>query len=156
VTTLTRFYESEEKEGNVPTFIEKEFSVLLDQNKIRGRWDRIDIREGRVTIIDYKSSNVRTQEKANQEIRKNLQLSIYAYAYRKIEGKIPEQIQLYFLDSGLIGSLEKTEKDLEKTVEQIRVVAAGIRKGDFAPKPTFIACRYCPYREICPYTATKE
>lgn len=156
LATLTRFYESQEKEGKVPTFIEKEFSVLLDQNKIAGRWDRIDVRDGSVTIIDYKSSNVQTQEKAKQEIRKNLQLSIYAYAYREIEGKIPDQIQLYFLESGLVGSLAKTEKDLEKTMEQIRAVAAGIRKGDFAPKPTFIACRYCPYRGICPYTATQD
>jgi DNA helicase-2/ATP-dependent DNA helicase PcrA len=156
LATLTRFYEREEREGVLPTYVEREFSFQLDKNRIAGRWDRIDEGDGSVTIIDYKSSNVQTQEKADQEIRKNLQLSLYAYAYWQIEGRIPDRVELHFLESGLTGSLSKTEEDLEKTVEEIRRVASGIRSGDFGPRPTYIACRYCPYREICPYTATQE
>ena len=156
MATLTRFFEQEERSGLVPTFVEKEFSFLVGRNKISGRWDRIDDRDGSITIIDYKTSNVHTQEKADQEIRKNLQLSIYAYAYWRIEGKLPDRIELHFLESGLIGSNIKTEEDLQKTEEEILKVASGIRSGDFKPKPTYIACRYCPYREICPFTATQD
>jgi len=38
----------------------------------------------------------------------------------------------------------------QRAVDAIREVEAGIRAGDFSPKPSFGACRPCAYREICP------
>ena len=37
--------------------------------------------------------------------------------------------------------------------ERIRAAASGIRRRDFAPQPTWMACGQCPFREICPHTA---
>jgi len=79
-------------------------------------------------------------------------LALYALAYRAQSGKIPERLELHFLESGLIGRTRKTEGDLEKTVGRIETIASGIRAGDFAARPTYMACRYCAYQSICPYT----
>jgi DNA helicase-2/ATP-dependent DNA helicase PcrA len=154
--TLRRFFEKEEASQTVPAAIEKSFKFFvgtgLQAAKVTGRWDRIDEIDGNVCVIDYKSSNVRTQKKADGETKKSLQLSIYALAYREQHGKTPDRLELHFLETGLVGRTQKTELDLEKTAGLIQKVAAGVRAGDFAARPSYMACRYCAYQEICPNT----
>ena len=54
----------------------------------------------RVTITDYKSSDVRDPAKARQRARESLQLQIYAMGYEAMTGRLPDAIALYFLESG--------------------------------------------------------
>ena len=147
---LLRFYSAEEKRGSRPLYIEKDFSFMLDDNKIRGRFDRIDKDEGGAIIMDFKTSELSRQQDADKRSRDSLQLSIYALAYRNIFGELPKLVQLYFLESGLIGSSERDEEGLRKIQDKIRGVAAGIRSRLFEAKPEYMACRYCAYNQICP------
>ncbi|MFZ3090817.1 MAG: ATP-dependent DNA helicase [Nitrospirota bacterium] len=149
IEALKRFFEKEEKAGILPTYIEKEFNFFIGKNKITGRWDRVDENNGTGHIIDYKSSEVKDQKTADEKTRKNLQLSIYALAYREIHGRLPDRVHLYFLESGIIGSAEPKEKDIEKTIEKINTVAAGIRQRIYAAKPDYNNCEYCAYQNIC-------
>ncbi len=151
--TLTRFYELEEKRKEMPTHIEKDFSFMLDNNRVLGRWDRIDVVDDFVKIIDYKSSEVRDSKEANKKTKESLQLAIYAMAYRERFGRLPDEVELRFLESDIAGSAVFTEKDLEKTRAHILEAAEGIRTRDYAARPTYLACQYCAYREICPKTA---
>ena len=154
--TLRRFLQNEEASGVVPVAVEKGFKFFIDPGpdaaKVTGRWDRIDETDGEVVVIDYKSSNIPTQKKADEETQKSLQLSIYALAYQKQHHKIPDGVELHFLESGRVGHAKKTEADLEKTADLIRKVATGIRSGDFSARPSYMACRYCAYQNICPHT----
>ena len=152
-TVLNQFYEREEARGVLPTMVEESFKFVVGPNIISGRWDRIDERNGNAFIIDYKSSHVSDQKKANRATRGSLQLSIYTLAYQARTGKLPAEVQLHYLESGLIGHAIPKEKDTQKTREMINRAAAGIRAQDFTAKPTFMACSYCAYREICPYTS---
>ena len=54
----------------------------------------------RVTITDYKSSDVRDPAKARQRARESLQLQIYAMGYEAMTGRLPDAIALHFLESG--------------------------------------------------------
>jgi len=148
---LKLFYERQEASDNIPTFVEKDFSFPLGNNRVRGRWDRVDVKDGTTVIIDFKSSDVREQKEADRRVKESLQLSIYALAYKEVYGKMPERVELHFLESGLIGRCEKNEDDLKETIEKIKIVADGIRQKIFEAKPQYIACRYCAYSEICPY-----
>ncbi len=150
--TLRRFYETEAASTIRPSAVEKSFKFFVRGTKVTGRWDRIDESDGEVRIIDYKSSQIRTQKRADEEARKSLQLSLYALAYREQRGKIPERVELHFLDSGLIGRATRTERDFDKTAAQIEKVAAGIRAGDFKARPSYMACQYCAFQSICPNT----
>jgi DNA helicase-2/ATP-dependent DNA helicase PcrA len=154
--TLRRFFQREEASGVLPAAVEKSFKFFVGPSreavKVTGRWDRIDEIDGNVCVIDYKSSNIKTQKKADDETKKSLQLSIYALAYREQHGKMPDRLELHFLESGRIGRTQKTDRDLEKTAELIQKVASGIKAGDFAARPSYMACRYCAYQDICPYT----
>lgn len=140
----------DEKDRNPPTHVEKEFSFLFEKNLIRGRWDRIDIDNGEVVIIDYKTSEVDSDVNARRKAKESLQLSLYALAYRERFGRLPDRLELRFIESGLTGVTIKKEKDMEETIEIIRETAGRIRKKDFEARPAYMACGYCAYQFICP------
>jgi DNA helicase-2/ATP-dependent DNA helicase PcrA len=177
---LRRFRAEQLKPGAViPAYVERDFSFSLDGDRVRGRWDRVDIEPAddngpaepastasphadtvsptlgltgreRVTITDYKSSDVRDPVKARQRARESLQLQIYAMGYEALTGRLPDYLQLHFLDSGLVGRVEVDPKRLARARKKIAVAAAGMRARDYSAKPDRMACSYCPFREICP------
>ncbi len=153
---LRRFVAEEERSGLVPTAVERPFSFFLETTKVVGRWDRVDERDGLVTIIDYKSSAIRDQKEADRRARESLQLAIYALAYHEMHDRTPDAVELHFLESALVGSARKDRTDLEGTRGQIGEVARGIRVRDFHATPGYMQCGFCAFREICPSTAYRE
>ena len=147
---LKLFYERQEASDNIPTFVEKDFSFPLGNNRVRGRWDRVDVKDGTTVIIDFKSSDVRTQEAADKKAKDSMQLSIYALAWAQMFQVLPHRVELHFLDTGLIGSVQKTVKDLDKVWGKIETVAEGIRADNYKAKPSSFTCGYCAYSEVCP------
>jgi len=143
------FFREEESRKLIPTLVEKEFSFIMDNIKVKGRWDRMDERPEGAVLIDYKSSAVTSREDADRKTKESLQLGIYALAYFKSQERLPLAVELHFLESGMIGSFKPDEKKIQKTEEQIKQAAQGIRSGDFAPNPQYNACLYCPFNNIC-------
>jgi DNA helicase-2/ATP-dependent DNA helicase PcrA len=109
----------------------------------------------RVTITDYKSSDVRDPVRARERARESLQLQIYAMAYQAETGRLPDALQLWFLESGLVGRVQVEEKRLDKARDSIRKAAGGIRARRFQATPEYMACGYCAFRDICPASAAK-
>ena len=156
VEALTRFYHEEEASGARPAAVEQEFGFALGATKVRGRFDRVDHTPAGVVIIDYKSSDVTEQKKADQRARESLQLQIYALAQQEMTGRRPALVELRFLESGLGGRHRPTEDDLKSAAAAVEAAATGIRARRFAATPSYQTCRYCPYNQICPSTATRE
>ena len=171
----------------IPAYVERDFAFTLNGDRIRGRWDRVDVEPGVatgaipgevscspglepdvveptlallppevVTITDYKSSDVRDPDKARQRARDSLQLTIYAMGWQAMTGRLPDAVQLSFLESGLVGRAVVDERRLARGRAQIETAATGIRARDFAPKPDPLACSYCPFREICPASVARR
>jgi ATP-dependent DNA helicase UvrD/PcrA len=186
---LRRFRDEQLQPGAVvPAYVERDFSFLLDGDRVRGRFDRVDIvarapgeaahepapaeADGEfaadvveptlglapehVVITDYKSSDVRDPAKARERARNSLQLSIYAMAYEAMTGRLPDEVALHFLETGLVGRSPVDRKRIDKAREAVRGAAAGIRVREFGPKPDYIACGFCAYREICPSSAARR
>jgi DNA helicase-2/ATP-dependent DNA helicase PcrA len=107
----------------------------------------------RVTITDYKSSDVRDAVKARKRTRESLQLQIYAMGYEAMTGRLPDRLQLHFLDSGVVGRVDVDAKRLAKARRTMATAAAGIRAREYAATPDRITCSYCPFRTICPSSA---
>ncbi len=156
VEALTRFYHEEEASGQKPTDVEREFGFALGPTRVRGRFDRVDDTPEGTVVIDYKSSDVTEQKKADQRARESLQLKMYALAQKEMTGRLPARVELRFLESGLAGHHKPTEKDLGEARDAIEAAAAGIRARRFDPTPGYQTCRYCAYDQICPSTATRE
>ena len=156
IQALTRFYHEEEASGDKPAAVEQEFGFALGPTRVRGRLDRVDDTPDGPVIVDYKSSDVTEPKKADQRARESLQLKIYALAWREMTGRLPVRVELSFLESGLVGRYRPTEADLAEAREAIEAAARGIRQRRFDPTPGYQTCRYCPYNQICPSTATQE
>jgi DNA helicase-2/ATP-dependent DNA helicase PcrA len=133
--------------------IERPFSFPVGRDLVRGRMDRIDATPDGAVVVDYKSSNVPEQAKADARARDSLQLQIYALAHEAATGELPHEVQLHFLDSGTIGRSKPDPARLAKARSRITAAAAGIRAGEFKPNPNPVACGYCPFRDICPASA---
>jgi DNA helicase-2/ATP-dependent DNA helicase PcrA len=189
-SSLRRFRAAQlEPDAVIPTYVEREFSFDLGGDRIRGRWDRVDIEPvtpgspedpaapalapdtstpfadvttptlgimgtERVSITDYKSSDVRDPAKARQRARESLQLQIYAMAYEAMTGRLPDHVALHFLDSGLVGKVAVDPKRIAKARERMTIAASGIRARQFDATPDPMSCARCPFRDICPSSAT--
>jgi DNA helicase-2/ATP-dependent DNA helicase PcrA len=104
----------------------------------------------RVTITDYKSSDVRDPARARQRARDSLQLQIYAMGYEAMTGRLPDAVALHFLESGLVGKVPVDPKRLAKARVKIATAADGIRRRDYRATPDPLACSWCAFRDICP------
>jgi DNA helicase-2/ATP-dependent DNA helicase PcrA len=153
---LRRFWHHEEAEGLKPTWVEKEFGFALGPDRVRGRYDRVDEDLLGAVIIDYKTSEVTRQKDADRRVAENLQLKMYALAWREMTGSLPQRVELRFIDTSVVGRHVPTEADLAEAIEAVKAAAAGIRARRFEAKPSFRACTSCAYNQICPYTATSE
>lgn len=149
VRALTAFRAREVATPAPVVAVERPFEFALDGMRIRGRVDRLDEDEGGTVIVDYKTSDVRDQRKANDKARGSLQLHAYALAHEQKTGKRPRAMQLHFLESSLIGESTPDPARLDKAREQLRAAMAGIAAGEFAPQPNPVACGFCPFRQIC-------
>lgn len=148
---LTAFHTAETSSQSVPQYVEKRFSLAMDDVRLVGVFDRIDITDGEGTIIDYKTSDVQTTEQAVRRAKSSGQLALYALAYQQLFGDLPVALELRFLSPEvIIGRTTPSEKMLEKARSNITTAAAGIRLGDFPGEPAYRACQYCAYAAICP------
>ena len=153
---LTRFWHQEEAEGAKPTYIEKDFAFSVGHNRVRGRFDRVDEDLLGAVIVDYKTSEVTRQKDADRRVAQNLQLKMYALAWREMTGRLPQWVELRFIETHVIGRHEPTEQDVQDAIAAVEAAAAGIRARRFEATPSRQACRYCAYNQICPFTATRE
>jgi RecB family exonuclease len=147
---LTRFFKDEEKRNTKPKSIEEDFTFVIGNNRVTGRFDRIDLRKEGAVIMDFKTSEIKTQKDADKRVKENKQLALYSLAYQYISGGLPAAVELYFLESGIIGRYEIGEKELDEVKEDILEVSAGIRQQKYPAKPEYKACTYCAYNQICP------
>lgn len=149
---LRKFFEWWSQKKRTVLGIESGFKLSLPRESrepllLSGRFDRVEQGSGELCIIDYKTSNPRTQESVDLD----LQLSIYALAAAKQWKTDTIRLSLLFLsDEGCIErcTLRRTE-DLLKATEIIARAASGIEHGDFTATPSRTLCASCPYRAIC-------
>jgi DNA helicase-2/ATP-dependent DNA helicase PcrA len=150
---LLRFQRDEAVHPLAPSGVEQEFAFNVERTRVVGRYDLVVEREGRVTILDFKTGDIDDLKRAQERARESLQLDIYALAHLKNTGRLPDWVELRFLESGLAGGKRPTLEEAARTETRIREIAALIRRRDFTPRPSFMACGLCAFREICPHTA---
>jgi RecB family exonuclease len=151
---LQRFVGAPQDPGRRTVAVERSFEVRLGRDMVRGRYDRVDEGPDGAIITDYKSSDVREQRKADERARESLQLQLYALAWEAEHGDLPARLELWFLDSGVVGHASPDRKRLERSRRTLETVAASIRSGDFRARPDRITCGFCPYRQVCPSSAS--
>ena len=182
--------ERNDTSGKIPKYFEANFGVedieqdsslsvsdplLLDDIKLRGKIDRIDINKNENTfeIIDYKTGSKRVS-KAEIEEGLSLQLPIYVWAAKELllnrtEKEFnPIAMTIYslkfqkdkfgknpvFLKRGNnVNYSEIINEYVDIALEHVRTAVHSIRKGEFPVTPFLDnrekACRFCNYNMIC-------
>ncbi len=150
---IHKFVDDMEKIKDIPSKVEESFKVNLEINnkqiKLKGRFDAIYERDGQIEIRDFKSSNIKEQEKADLRAKSSMQLDIYALSYFQKTGKYPI-VSLYFVESGIIAKRKVNQKNIDKLQEKLSKVVCGLEKQDYRATPGKIECGQCPYQDICP------
>lgn len=156
---LRAFYEKEKSATRFPAKIEDKFSFNLGTDagvvRVNGRFDIVYDDEQGIEVSDFKTSKVDTQEDADRRAKQSTQLDVYALAWVEMYNKNPDVVSLQFVESGLTGATQKTEKHFEKMRKKIGKVAGKIKEGNFKATPSYMQCGFCAFRDICPYIETK-
>ncbi|MBI4999500.1 ATP-dependent helicase, partial [Candidatus Gottesmanbacteria bacterium] len=145
---LSDFYDKFEAK-TIPKDLEQPFIIKISPDlKIKGKIDRVDEKEGKLEIIDYKTGRVLDQK----DVDKSLQMTIYALAAtdKGLYGKKPEEVVLtfYFLDTIEAKSTKRTAGELEKAKKDLLEKAKEIEKSSFEPTPG-VWCDFCDFKLIC-------
>ena len=149
VKALKGFFKDIYNKKDIPVGLEQSFRIHLRDVSFVGKIDRIDLigeSEGKkeVRIIDYKTGKV----KEKTDLKKDLQLPLYAIAAEKTLGVKVVKASYIFIEHGeeievdiSKGRRDMAEKELEKVVEKIQ-------ENRFKATPGFL-CRFCDYKDIC-------
>ncbi len=147
---LARFADRSSGSDDEIVAVEQPFSVLIGDDRVRGRYDAVRRTAQGIIITDYKSGDMRDPERARQRARSSLQLQLYALAWEAEHGEQPAAVELHFLEGDVIGQVTPTTRQLEGARKRVAQAATGIRSAAFEATPGFPACDWCPYRRICP------
>jgi DNA helicase II / ATP-dependent DNA helicase PcrA len=166
---LTRYHARLGSHESEPVWFERQFDFRLGPHHLRGRVDRVDRlapaqgasgAEGargtgeadgagadiEYELIDYKTSRPKTAE----QLRDDIQLSLYALAAREDWGLQSSRQAYYYVLDDLIVPVARVERDAEAVKEIVLEVGEGILEQEFEPTPSRAACSICDYRIVCP------
>ncbi len=131
-----------------PVFLERGFTVKIDDIVSRGRVDRIDQIEGGVEIIDYKTGKPKTLKSLSASDK--MQLLLYQLVAKDVFNLEPKKLTFHYLTDDSKVSFLGSEKDLDSLRDTIRKRISQIRGRQFDPTPGF-SCGFCDYKDICPF-----
>jgi len=137
--------------------VEKSFSLIFDGTKLSGRIDRIEkfriqnLREFRIRVIDYKTSQPRSQE----EVDADLQLSIYALAVKELFDEPCSELSfLYISEDEVVERVtQRSKSQLADARKQILSLKGNIESKEFHPTPSAPVCKRCPFKGVCDVAA---
>lgn len=134
--------------------IEKGFSFPVPGTKnlvMSGRFDRIERTPAGLHIIDFKSSGPRPED----SLRTDLQLSLYALAAQDFWKEPVALLTILSItkDGVTPQNTDRSMSELQDAMTSIRLLAERMDSKEYPATPSVQACRYCPYREICPSKA---
>lgn len=148
---LTRYHARLQRQESRPVWFERHFDFRIGPHHLRGRVDRVDrLGEGEYELIDYKTSRPKTAE----QLRDDIQLSLYALAAREDWGLESSRQAYYYVLDDLIVPVARGERDGEAVKEIVLEVGEGVLAQEFEPTPSRAACSICDYRIVCPAAET--
>jgi ATP-dependent helicase/nuclease subunit A len=138
--------------------IEWEFNIDLEypnEVKAKGFIDRLIIKNGKASIIDYKTTQLGPWRKNSETIKKDLQLATYSWIVMNQLGIEPKDIScaLYYLEDGdlmpvrfSLGTIENAIKEMSDTFKKIKNHDPDKVYGTVGDH-----CKRCDYRNKCPF-----
>lgn len=137
------------KEDYTDFHTEKNFYLKIGDNYINGIIDRINIKNGKAEIIDFKTNQVDNKGKLLKRYEPQLQL--YAYAFQKISGIEVETASILFLETGELEQVDISTKALKQNYDNIKNFIQFVTKyNSIEQYEKNVSCeKYCKYKILC-------
>ncbi len=127
--------------------LEKDLKTLRYGITLTGKVDRIDTRDGMLSIIDYKSGSIDLAQTAGQvEKATDFQLEFYALLASQL-GEV-EDANYYELKTGYLRKEIMLNEKIER-LDEILQELAGITEINFEMTEDKAVCRFCDYLHLC-------
>ncbi|WP_344886278.1 PD-(D/E)XK nuclease family protein [Allokutzneria multivorans] len=141
-----------------PIGLERWVSTPTEKIVAEGRVDRIDLRDGELVIVDYKTGR---HALGVDDARGSQALALYAIAARRTLRRPCRRVELHHLPSGEVAVWEHTEDSLgrhlsraEEAAEDLALatdtLTAGGDRDVLFPPTTGRQCTWCDFRRLCP------
>ena len=144
---LKRYYELNIWSYDRAVYVEQSFEIPISEHTLAGRFDRVDrIGDDAYEIIDYKAAK-RIPEQA--EVDADLQLGIYALAFRLTTGKLPF-LSFYFLPKNVKVSSKRTESEIDRIRSGLDIIVDKLMSSQYFEPQEGIECKWCDYKRYCP------
>lgn len=141
---LREYLEKFDYKNEQPLEIEKKFKYAIQDVKITGVVDRMDlVKEGVVDIYDYKTGRPKNQKDANKE----WQLVLYSMAVEELMGLSVQSASYIYLENGTQVVVDVNEGKKEVVRKKVLDIVGKIRAGDFTV-PRGHTCEYCNFGRI--------
>ena len=153
VSLATRFHASAigQQAAQAGT-VEQEFDFVMEMHGmvLRGQIDLWFEHEGRITIVDYKTDQVKLPVEPDRAKAYALQLQIYAMAIQKLTGRLPDAAWLYFLRPDEAVEVDLRPASLAAASEAVLALREAQDTGQF-PLREGSQCTRCEfYQRLCP------
>jgi len=150
---LTEYVELSYKPEVKTLALEEAFSVRLPGDsgerplKVGGVMDRVDELGEGIEIIDYKTG---VNLKAQKEVDRDLQLSLYALAASLKYGLPPEKItlSLYYFETQKKLSTKRSRQQLDAAIAEVYEVRRQIESSSFECSGSYF-CQSCEFSVFC-------
>lgn len=147
---LRKYFETFHRRDTSVFAIEKLFKIRISHNVyITGKIDRVDAKfDKEIEIIDYKTG----KKPDEKEIKKSLQLSIYALAATDpgLFHKKPDQVTLtfYYLQDMQKISMKRAQSEIESVKDTVEKTVDLMNNNRFEAK-VGPWCDFCSFRLLC-------
>ena len=147
--SLKEFYKK--IQNNLPNvkFLERGLNFKIGKYSFKGEIDRVDEVENGIQIVDYKTGNPKTEERISFADKE--QLFIYQLAYESIFSEKVKNLKFYYLNDNTEIDFLGSEKDLNKVTDKLFDTIEKINSCDFTATPGEHICKYCDFKDICPF-----
>lgn len=129
-----------------PLAAELSFEIAVGSDKLRGVIDRVDEAEDGLIIVDFKSG---ARKLSQQEVERDLQLTIYAFAAQQIYGRPTARVAQFYLRDGTYLRSLRGPDDFAWLLADILPYARRVLREAQYPARTGYWCNWCDYRELC-------
>ncbi|MBV9844055.1 MAG: PD-(D/E)XK nuclease family protein [Kutzneria sp.] len=145
-----------------PVGLERWVSAPAGRIIAEGRVDRIDVRDGELVIVDYKTGR---HALTVDDARGSQALALYALAARRTLRRPCRRVELHHLPTRSVVAWEHTDESLarqlsraEETADELTLatdtLAAGGDQDVLFPARTGRHCSWCDFRRVCPKGST--
>ena len=133
---------------NKPVAVEQRFQIKIAGVTFNGFIDRVEARPdgGGYEVVDFKTGAV---YETSRSIKEDPQINMYAMGVQKVFGELPKKASLFYLKEDKIVKYEVTSAQVDEVKAVIEQTTAAILNEEFAPTPSYQACRNCAFKNIC-------